>query len=160
MSGFPTRPSRAAFGPKPQNRGGIRNPAEQLDADTADLAFWQIAGCSGVADGAWALLTWNGVSMPAAPAASFEAWDPNGEGTPTVGRTGTGVYTVTYAASYPDKDGIEVTTNIIAAKAFPQTASDVRATVLVTSGRIVTVYLRNAAGAAVDASVLVEAKLG
>jgi S-adenosylmethionine hydrolase len=45
MSGFPIRPSRAAFGPKPVNRRPVRNPAQEMDGPTVgDLLMWQTSG--------------------------------------------------------------------------------------------------------------------
>ena len=44
MAGFPTRPSRTAFGPEMENENPVRNPARELDADKINLAWWQTAG--------------------------------------------------------------------------------------------------------------------
>lgn len=109
MSGFPVRPGRTAFGPKPENRRKLVNPAQQMDGPTvADLLFWQTAGMGVVSPVAWVnvpVKTVNGVVVDVAHA---EAWNPNNDPlvtAPVVTRTALGVLTVQYAATYADKDG-------------------------------------------------------
>ncbi len=157
MSGFPTIPTRLAFGPKPQDTYKAGDPAKHGNAELFDLLFWQVAGSGGQAAGAWALLAWDGAALSLG--ASHEAWDPDGAFVPIVTRSGAGVYVVEYAATYPDKDGNAIATSIKAAKPFVQTTNDFRAVASVSSSRFITVNVRNSGGSAVDASVLVEARI-
>jgi hypothetical protein len=116
---FPIRPSRSAFGPKPKNRRPVRDPSKDLDANIADLAFWQLAGLGVVGPVAWALCTVTGTAI--ALTSHAEAWNPDATlAGPTPVRVSAGVYTVTYATQYPDKDGTLQTLNINAGIAAPQ----------------------------------------
>jgi hypothetical protein len=155
MSGFPTRPSRTAFGPTKLNTtAGLLHPAYHTGSTETNLSYWQLAGCGVVTHRAWALLAWNGAVLSLS--ASAEAWDANGSAVPTVARTGAGVYTVTYAATYNDETGTAASTALLAAAAHPQGSASRHATCAISSGRIITVYAFDAAGSAADVdSVLV-----
>jgi hypothetical protein len=119
MSGFPIRPSRTAFGPEPKNRRPIVDPARTLDASVASLERWQVAGLGATSPLAFALCTVTGTAI--ALTTHGEAWNPNlALDGPTPVRVSAGVYTLTYAAQYPDKDGTLQTINIIAGVAAPQ----------------------------------------
>jgi hypothetical protein len=157
MSGFPTRPSRTSFGPVVLvNRFPVRRNDREIGADTFMLGWWQLAGLGVVTDLAWASITWDGAAV--AVAANGEAWNPGGGYTPPVERVAAGTYRLTYPATANDEAGVAVPVAFRGAKAFPQGSGDRRATAEVTGARVVTVYLRDAAGALVDGSVLVEAK--
>jgi hypothetical protein len=122
MSGFPVRPSRAAFGPKPVNRRPVKNPAQEMDGPTiADLLMWQSAGMGVVSPVAWIYVPVAAGAIVTANVAHSEAWNPDSNQTaPTPARTGAGVYTVQYATQYPDKDGALQTTNLRFGAVFPQ----------------------------------------
>lgn len=102
--GFPTRPTRAAFGPDPVNRYPVRDAEQELDANIGRLLFWQTSGMGLVAHRAWlhldllnptpSLLDW------------AAAWDPRREAAaPGVGRVAQGDFRITFAAQYPDESG-------------------------------------------------------
>lgn len=156
MTGFPTRPSRATFGPTPENRYPVVDPAYELDADIGDLMMWQTAGLGAISASAWAFVHY---TAPATVAVTYsaEAWDADGAYVPTVSRTGAGDYTVTWAATYPDKDAVSQTLSLLWARAHPQSASALSATAVIEADRhSVRVYIYDAAGAATDADVVVE----
>lgn len=151
MSGFPTRPARATFGPKPVNRFAVRDPERELDGPTiGDLMMWQLAGVGVTCPVAWAYISVDGAGVPTITS-SGEAWDPDSASVPGLTDNGNGSYKVTYAATYHDKDLNDVTTNLIGAAAFVQSINDYRAVAQVQANRReVEVRVRNAAGAPTD----------
>lgn len=153
MAGFPTRHSRAAFGPTPSNKYPTRNPAKEGDAATFDLVFAMVAAASGALPLAWAILDWDGATLTLGSA--FESWDQSASIVPIVARSAAGIYTLTYDATYPDKDAVSIATNLRGAIVVPQTTSDLRAVGSISSNRIVDVRVRDSAGAAADSDVLV-----
>lgn len=149
MSGFPIRPSRNSFGPKPTDRYSVRNPVKEGGADLFDLCFWQISGMGTVSKVATAILGWDGASLTLA--GSAEAWDPDAVYLPIVARSAAGTYTVEYAATYPDRDSVAQTTNLIYAMPTVNSLSDFRAVALVQANkRIIDVRVRNSAGTLAD----------
>jgi len=151
MSGFPIRPGRAAFGPVPVNRYSVRDPERELDGPTVgDLMMWQIAGMGIVCPIAWVYISLDGAGVPTITS-SGEAWDPNSAYLPALTDNGNGSYKLTYAATYPDKDAVARTTNLIAASAFVQSLTDFRSVAQVQANRReVEVRVFNAGGAATD----------
>lgn len=157
MPGFPTRTTRAAFGPTKRNlSAGLMSPEYYQGASEIELSHWQVSGMSLAVCRAWALVTWDGATSMSLTS-SGEAWDPRAEAVPTVARTSAGVYTVTYAASYNDETGTAVSTALLAASATPQSNSARHATCTISSSRIINVFVWDAAGSAADASFLVMA---
>jgi len=157
MPGFPTRTTRAAFGPTKINATtGLVDPSRYQGANEVNLDYWQTAGMSLAVCRAWALVTWDGATAVSLTA-SGEAWDPKAQYVPTVARASAGVYTVTYAATYLDETDAAVSTAILAASATPQSSSARHATCTISSSRIVNVFVFDAAGSAADASFLVMA---
>lgn len=157
MPGFPTRPSRAAFGPVYVNRSPIRQPSRDVGADALNLLAWQTAGLGVVGERAWALLNWDGTTLTLA--ASGECWDASGLVVPAISRISAGVYVVTYEATYPDEIGAVVSTNLVAAEAFAQATADLRTQATVNSDhRTVNVRVRDAAGTATDITVLLKVR--
>lgn len=149
MAGFPTRPSRAAFGPTFRNAtAGVTNPETHAGAALLGLLAWQAAGNSVAGNLTWALLAWDGAALTLS--ASAEAWDSTSAVLPTVARTSAGLYTVTYAASYADETAALITTNLRAAICAAQGTAARYAVASIASGRIITVSVFDAAGAAAD----------
>ncbi len=128
--GFPVVPSRAAFGPKPENRYEAGDPAKDMSAELADLILWQTAGAGLVARKAWVLFSTAGAVVAAA-----EAWDPDSAFAPSIERSSAGVYVVTYPALVPDKDAEDQSLVLNAAKASPQSLSRFSARALVRSNQ-------------------------
>lgn len=122
MSGFPNRPSRTAFGPKPANRAPVVNPAQQIDGPTiGDLMMWQLAGGGVVSPLAWAFIPIAAAAIDVANVVTAEAWNPNKDQVaPTPTRTALGVYQVQYEATYPDKDGNAINTALTFGAPIPQ----------------------------------------
>src|SRR5262245_21147730 len=109
MSGFPTRISASALGPRMKNRGVARSPVYDVSAERMNLMRWQIAGLSQAAPLAWLVATF---SPPDAIAISAHgnAWQGP---PPMIERLATGTYLVTFAALAKDDDGAEVTLNLL-----------------------------------------------
>lgn len=146
--GFPIRAKRSTFGVTREDRAATLNPKHSFGARYANLVFWQAAGVNVSAPIAWVL-----VSSAGARAASGEAWNPEGTDPlrPTCAKSSTGVYTVTFAATYPDMDGD--------AQAFVPTSCSVSINsttagmiaVWSISGSIITVKTSDAAASLADA---------
>jgi hypothetical protein len=157
MAGFPTRTTRAAFGPTKQNlTTGLINPTYYAGATELNLDYWQTAGMSLAICRCWALVTWDGATAVSVTAAG-EAWDPTAASAPTVARSLAGVYTVTYAATYVDETNTAVSTALLGALVCPMSSSSRHATFTISSSRIINVFMWDAAGVAADASFLVAA---
>lgn len=157
MAGFPTRTTRAAFGPTKLNASsGLMSPEYHTGATETNLAYWQLAGLALSGPRAWALVTWDGATAVSVTAAG-EAWDVTNASTPTVARSAQGVYTVTYSATYVDETATAVAVSLYGAVITPMSSSSRHATFTITSSRIINVFMWDAAGAAADASFLVTA---
>jgi hypothetical protein len=155
--GFPNRTSRAALGPKYVNKRPVRDGSKEIGAPIANTFLWNDAGMSQTCDRAWALLHIAG--GVATITAAGEAWDPDAGFAPTPAYVAPGHYRLTYPATVKDENDNDVAPNLVAAKAHPQTTSDYRGVALVSGGGlIVDVFVRDAAGAAVDCDTLVEVK--
>ena len=154
MSGFPVRPDRLAFGPKPVNRYPVRDSAKELDGPTVgDLMMWQLAGCGLMVPRAMAIIAIDAFDV-ATLKSSAEAWDPASAYLPTLAHPGFGTFTLTYAATYPDKDGVAQATNLVAAAAFVQNVSSPPmypfSHALVSPGGLIINVLVSALGGAAD----------
>jgi hypothetical protein len=153
MSGFPTRPSRLAFGPTRTDDGVVTDHVKCVAAEVFNLDHWQVAGLGVVSPRAWCLMQWDGAALQLL--ASGEAWDPNGAYLPVLARTGAGVYTITYAATYPNELGVAVATGLVAAMAVPQEASRTALAIPQAGGTIIDVTSFDLVPAAADAKLLV-----
>lgn len=102
--GFPTRPTREAFGPDPRNRYPVRDPEQELAAEIGRLLFWQVSGMGLVVARAWAHVD---LLNPTPTVLDWAAaWDPRREASPpTIGRVAQGDFRITFAAQYPDESG-------------------------------------------------------
>lgn len=121
---FPIRTSRSEFGPEPKQRRPVADPERELPARVGGLMFHQIAGSGLMVPLCW--LRSDGANPPVILGRA-EAWNPkqltNGDfPAPTLTRTGAGLYTLTYAANYPDHEGISRPLNLQWAYAFVQQA--------------------------------------
>ena len=152
MSGFPAVPARAAFGPTFQNARPVRDATRELDAGTMNLAAWQVAGAGRTVPKAWLLYA----GATPALSAHAETWAPSGDGAaPGAVRNSTGNYTFTYLATYPDENGAEVPfAPQMAVPVVQGGAAGVEATATI-SGQTVTVLVKDAAAASVNATVFV-----
>lgn len=155
MSGNPIRPARSDFGPKPVNVEPITDPEQQFDAEWGDLLLWQVSGNGLTADMAWVTCSSAGARL-----LNAEAWNPEGDqAPPTCARVSTGLYTVTYAATYNDKDGVARTTNLRAGKVSPMgTAFRVGVASVAGDNRTVTVSIFIDAATPADSAFLLELK--
>lgn len=113
MPGFPTRPSRLAFGPLVySNRFAPQEPNKEVDAKIFNLDYWQVAGC-----GVMSWRTFAAISVDGAGAvslsASAEAWDSEAAVVPALSKEAVGHYRLTYDATYPDEVGAAIATALI-----------------------------------------------
>lgn len=152
MAGFPTRPSLTSFGAKRVDRTAPRSAIHDASAAWANLVRWNLAGLGQSAPRAWVVAGYSGGTFSIT--AHANAWQG---AAPTPARTSTGLYTLTYAATYADGDGVEVATNLAAALVCPKAgANPLTCDWNITDGRIVTVrLLRASTEAATDGAFLV-----
>lgn len=154
MPGWPIRCTRNALGVAKENRGAIVNPKHCIPADEYMLLAWQAIGAAGAGPVAWVL-----VSSAGARLASFEAWNPNGDNTlrPTCSRTSTGLFVVTYAASYPDETGTSTPLVLLAGDPAVQSATKNIIANCSLAGNVVTVQVTTAhTNALTDANFLLK----
>lgn len=152
MAGFPVRINRDSLGPPLANRRRVYDRTKEIGADVFGLAWWTIAGAAIAGDLAWAVVEDDGTLL-----AAGEAFDPRGAYLPASLRLGVGVFTLTYAASYPDEEGVAQALTIWGGHATPQSLLDLRAVVSV-AGPVVTVSIFDDTGAPADARFLVSVK--
>lgn len=143
MAGFPTRVSRAAFGPAFENKRSVVNVNKELGKDTVELFAWQVSGMNVVSPIAFATVIYDGANYVLD--VNEEAWDPNGSGAaPVLSRAAAGNFRLTYLASYTDNAGNTVTTNLRAAKVVPNVTTDIVGVAEVQSDkRVIEIRLRN-----------------
>src|SRR5688500_9328823 len=99
MSGFPTRMSRAAFGPTYVNAFKVNDPTKEIDASVYNLAFWQLAGAGLVSPRAVIFCDASGSACTTLE--QFLAWDPfHSLDLLLWVRASTGVYTQQLEATY------------------------------------------------------------
>lgn len=106
MSGFPSRPTLPAFGPEhPRDALASTDAETEFGAAQLRILKWQAAGLGLVAPVSFVAARHDGSSFTTL--VRREGWNPKAETSlaPTVARSSTGVYTVTYAATYPDETG-------------------------------------------------------
>lgn len=152
MAGYPTRPSLTSFGARRVDRSPPRSATHDASAAFVNLVRWNLAGLGQGAGRAWVLAGYSGGTFSIT--AQGNAWQG---AAPTPARTGAGVYTLTYAATYADADGVEVATNLIGASVSAKAGTvPLVGDWSITDGRIVTVRLfRASTEAATDGAFLV-----
>lgn len=157
MSGFPNRPSRTAFGPEKRNERRVQNPETELDSAEMNLDFWQVAGMGLVAPRVVIIALASGGSLPTPYSYQGIAWDPKGllGAIPSV-YNGVGDYEFNFAATYPDQRGVAIATSLKGGKVSAQTDQDIRGVVKIVTPTQAVVKLFDAAGAPVDADILLE----
>ena len=153
--GFPSRPSRAAFGPTYRNRFAVTEDDTEMGADIVNLSAWQIAGAGLMVPAAWCVV--DGATGDLIAAA--ECWDPDLEFEPATERVDDGVYMITYPATAPDEQGNDVAISLVGAD-ISIGGTDVFAAPAVArwrieAGRIIHVETRQAAASA-DPSMLLD----
>jgi len=105
--GFPTRHSRAAFGPKFRNAKKLTNPEHDIGDAQFNRLFHQVSGMNLVSAMAYLTAHWDGAAMVLDSHA--EAWNPDGSvvspyDPPVLARSGAGIYSVQYEPQYPDEN--------------------------------------------------------
>ncbi len=137
--GWPTRISRSALGPQFQERTKVSDPSKEVGQAFFNLSCWQLAGAGLMVPKAWALFHWTGAAIVLD--ASAEAWDPESGVVPTVTRTSAGIYVVTYAATYPDENGVAQPPGLQWCTVSAQDATLAPAQGVITSSRIITTVI-------------------
>lgn len=153
MAGFPSRVSRAIFGPKRVDTMPAPNDVNFVRDFFFNLIFWVVPGLVQTAAKAGAFIK----SADGTLYSHEEAWHPDGGPAPTPSKVGTGHYRLVYANTYKDEEDNDVAPALTRARGFVQSSSARHCTCTVTNGVQVDVYVWDAAGAAADADVWVEA---
>lgn len=108
---FPARVLRAVFGPDFINTRPVEHPQTEFDANAMQVLLWQVSGTNQSAVRATVAAKWTGSAFQIFH--QGEAWNPEGSQTPPLlERASTGVYTWTFASTYPDVEGNDVSPNI------------------------------------------------
>jgi hypothetical protein len=107
-NGFPTRQTRDDFGPEPENRFPVRDPTKEMDGETTGRLMMTSLGALGQMLHR-AALKFDGATATVVD--RWEAWNPKRISgapfaPPGITRHSAGVYTIAYAASYPDHTGV------------------------------------------------------
>jgi hypothetical protein len=103
--GFPKRFTRDQLGPQLRNTYPVENPETDIGAETWNPLMHQVSGMNLVVPRVALVAAWGGAAFDLATQA--EAWNPKGDQAhPVLGRTSTGDYTYTFAATYKDEDGV------------------------------------------------------
>lgn len=114
MSGFPTRFLRSILGPKFVNQTPVESPESDIGDAQFNAAFHQLAGMNLVVPRAVVIATYGSGFQIAHQA---EAWNPeNAQLHPTLARAGSGIYSYTFASTYKDEDGVDVSTVLFGAR--------------------------------------------
>lgn len=151
MSAFPARTSVDGIGPPMDQTGGVLNERRAISPRRANIERWIGAGVSQATCRAWCFVTFTAPSTVAISTGSEgSAWQGLA---PAVVRTGQGIYTVTYLASYADETGTLVAPDIIMAVVSPKKSTPrLRGDWEISQGRIITVNLYDKTDAAQDGS--------
>ncbi len=156
MPGFPTRVLRRVFGPKHRDARPVENPETEIGAAVIEPLLWQVAGLNLGAPRASVVASWNGAAFVYTHRS--ESWNADErQAHPALARQSAGVYTLTFAATYPDEDDVNVPTVLGGARvaclkvqsAFADRV-EARAWVDATDPLVVRVRLWNSSGTAVD----------
>ena len=154
MSGFPTRITANAIGPRMKNRGAVRSPVFDVGADRMNLLRWQVAGLSQAASLVWLLATFTPPDVIAI-AAQGCAWQG---GPPKLERISPGLYLVTYPHTVLDDDGQEIAMNLLGAAVCARASKPrLYADWDIANGREITVRLFDKTETDTDGSFLLQA---
>lgn len=147
--GWPRRPGLTAFGPKMQNVRPVRNPQTDPDANVLNLYRFQVAGMGLVCCRAFASIDTSG---SATLVNHGEVWNSDGsQPAPVLARTGTGVVTLTYLATYPDDTGEAQAFSITDVAGVQSSSANVRHVAPTWSGLVITARLKEFSGGSFSA---------
>ena len=149
MSGFPTRPNRAAFGPTYEEERPVQDAKREIGADIFNLSFWQLSGLGRVAPKAVLVCSVSGSAVTTEE--QMLAFDPDDQLSKlTWSYGGVGDYSVAFQQQYPDEQGNDVNLALIGGVAVAMGATPRLGSVDLTSAYEADVYFATDAGAAVD----------
>ena len=151
MAGFPNRPDRDEFGPTYEDERPVENPKRELGQSVINLNMWQLTGVGLTSPKVVITATVSGSTVTVVN--QLLAWDPHQDlGNITISYAGTGNYTFAFASTYPNEDGLSVSTGLIGGSVFPNVATNVNGVLNLTSGYEGNIRLFDAdAGTAIDA---------
>ena len=160
--GFPNRITRADLGPPHVNEHPVEHPETEVGAEVVEPLLHQVVGANLVLPRAVVAANWNGADFDYEH--QQEAWNPdNAQVRPVLDRSGTGVYTWTFASTYKDETGEDIATLIRAPrisshKTLSAFADRIVAEAWIPSGTplVVQVRLWSAAGTPEDAPFRLE----
>jgi hypothetical protein len=145
----PDTPDASTFGGPYRDFDNIEDPETDVGSDALNKLITQVVQLSHTAPRAWVR-----VAAGAAPTLTDHdaVWGNTAGVAPTLARTGTGVYTVTWAATYNDLQATPEShaVNFRAALPAPKSASARFLHYDLTSSRVVTVKSFDAAGSPAD----------
>lgn len=122
MSGFPARIQRSDLGPTFVDAYPVENPETDIGARAFNAAFHQVAGMNLVSPRAIVVAEYSGGALSIQYQA--EAWNPNSDQAhPVLSRNGTGLYFLTFDASYADESGVQIPTTLYFVKGSSMTSS-------------------------------------
>jgi hypothetical protein len=161
MSGWPSRIIRSLLGPVLVDDYAAENPDTDIPAAAFNTAFHQLAGLNVMLPRAGVVASYSGTLTVIYQS---EAWNADGAQVhPVLARSGTGLYTLTFAATYLDELGASVATSIVFARAgamrvLTSYADRVNAYAWIDGSNplIVHVSLFDASGSAIDAPFWLE----
>jgi hypothetical protein len=119
---FPKRPLRSSFGPKLRNAYPVENPTMDVGDVAFNGLFSTAAGLALVSARAIVIANYTGGAFVVGYQA--QAWNQNlDQANPALARSGAGLYSLTFASTYLDEDGIATPTDIKGALPFAQADS-------------------------------------
>lgn len=151
MAGFPTRISRALFGPKRQDLYKAKDEKNFISAWFFELLFWQVSGLNQSAPLASGLIDNGGALL-----AHEESWAPDGGTAPGIAHPATGHFQLTYAGTYTDEEDQDVPVALTRARGFAQSSS-ARTVSGIAAANVVDIYVFDEVGDPVDDTVWFEA---
>jgi len=112
MGGFPTRITRTAIGPDLEDRYPVTDPNKEIGAKDFNLVFWQLCGLNLTSwQRAVVAASWNGSAFDYLY--QEEAWNSKRtQSHPSLARSAAGVYTYTFASTYKDEEGADISTGL------------------------------------------------
>lgn len=153
-SGLPEIDSLETYGGEKSNYAPVEDSSTDESADHRNLYAMNVAAMTQTAIRAWCRFVGHAVT-PTDPTSNVHGavWG-NGSGVkPTVARTGSGTYTITWPSTVTDELNEDHTVNLrCVLRPNVEGSTLYHATASVTSSNVVTVYTFNAAGSANDAA--------
>lgn len=148
---IPDTDSVNTYGGALNNAGPVEDPTTDRDAGAMNKALASVSGMTHTAVRAIVRFT-AAASGGAMVLVSHDAvWGNSNSVAPTLGRTGTGIFTITWPSSVTDELTVSHTVALRYGTSNPRGSVFYQPQVVITSGNVATVYVFNAGNAASDA---------